>query len=94
MPSQQWQIGAVGDVLANFAPDFLTRHPGIALDVEGQNAEGDDECVLGNVEGGPGNLETAQVPVGEHRPDGSEALAQVGDQQRNARLHGVVVRDM
>jgi len=29
----------VGDVLANFVPDFLLRHPGIALDVEGQNAE-------------------------------------------------------
>ncbi|NND21528.1 MAG: efflux RND transporter permease subunit, partial [Silicimonas sp.] len=29
----------VGDILANFVPEFLTRHPGIALDVEGQNAE-------------------------------------------------------
>ncbi|MCK0150052.1 efflux RND transporter permease subunit [Marivita sp. S6314] len=29
----------VGDVLANFAPDLLTRYPGVTLDVEGQNAE-------------------------------------------------------
>ncbi len=29
----------VGDVLASFVPDFLIRHPGVTLDVEGQNAE-------------------------------------------------------
>lgn len=29
----------VADTLARFAPDFLLNHPGITLDVEGQNAE-------------------------------------------------------
>lgn len=29
----------VSDVLSNFVPDLLTRHPGVILDVEGQNAE-------------------------------------------------------
>ena len=29
----------VNDTLTRFVPDFLARHPGIALDVEGQNAE-------------------------------------------------------
>jgi multidrug efflux pump subunit AcrB len=29
----------VNDVMARFAPDFLARHPGISLSVEGQNAE-------------------------------------------------------
>ena len=29
----------VGDILTNFVPSLLARHPGIILDVEGQNAE-------------------------------------------------------
>jgi hydrophobic/amphiphilic exporter-1 (mainly G- bacteria), HAE1 family len=29
----------VGDTLARFVPDLLTRHPGVSVDVEGQNAE-------------------------------------------------------
>jgi HAE1 family hydrophobic/amphiphilic exporter-1 len=29
----------VGDTLARFVPEFLTRHPGVKLNVEGQNAE-------------------------------------------------------
>ena len=29
----------VSDTLARFVPDFLARHPGVALDVEGQRAE-------------------------------------------------------
>lgn len=29
----------VGDTLARFVPDLLARHPGVAVDVEGQNAE-------------------------------------------------------
>ncbi|MFD3189007.1 efflux RND transporter permease subunit [Sedimentitalea sp. HM32M-2] len=29
----------VGDTLARFVPDLLTRHPGLSLDIEGQRAE-------------------------------------------------------
>ena len=65
-----------------------------AAAIESQDAESNDERVLGHVEGRPGDLEAPQVAVGKDRGDGPEALGQVVDQQGDPVPHGVFGRNM